>query len=447
MVIDSKLIENGISVELIAKLIDKHRNLYERYNKLQKYYNGDHAIMHRVKVSNGTANNKIVCNHAKYITDVTSSYIIGNPVSYSASEGYDIEALKNSYLVQDIASLDFELVKGMSIYGRAYELIYANDNSEPVSCTIDPHSAFVVYDNSCNNIPLFGVYYYTRYDIDGNVIGISATVYTKDRIYSYSGRNDNYYNLTLDTEIPHYFGAVPLIEYRNNGECQGDFEQSISLIDAYNTLMSDRVNDKEQFVDAFLFLRGIEIDSEEAKKLKEEKILMGYDGASAEYLSKVMTESDIEVLRNNLEEDIHHFSMVPNLSDDEFGNNLSGVAIKYKLMCFEQMAKNKERYFAKGLKQRFAIYNAFLAIKGVMGTVPVHRVDFIFKRNLPANNLENAQMISYLAGLVTNETLLSQLDFVGDPKEEAELVKSEQLTQTVNTAKAVNASYREPEYE
>ena len=85
---------------------------------------------------------------------------------------------------------------------------------------------------------------------------------------------------------------MPMVEYRNNEEKQGDFEQMIPLIDAYNILESDRVNDKEQFVDAFLFLTGIDLDSEQAKKLKEERILMGYEGAAAQYLSKVMSETD-----------------------------------------------------------------------------------------------------------------------------------------------------------
>lgn len=75
-------------------------------------------------------------------------------------------------------------------------------------------------------------------------------------------------------------------------------------------LESDRVNDKEQFVDAFLFLVGIDLDSEQAKKLREERILMGYDGASAEYLSKVMSESDVQVLRDSLKTDIKNIFLL-----------------------------------------------------------------------------------------------------------------------------------------
>ena len=61
-----------------------------------------------------------------------------------------------------------------------------------------------------------------------------------------------------------------------------------------------------------------------------------------------------------------------------------------------------------------------------MQGVPTHRVDIVFTYNLPANELEVAQMISYLQGLASNETLLDQLSFVGDAKEEAELAKKEQ---------------------
>ncbi|MCI8520601.1 MAG: phage portal protein [Clostridia bacterium] len=426
MIIDEELIAGGITPQLLAKLIEKHEVSNERYNKLYNYYIGRHGIMNRRKAAEGTANNKITANHAKYITDMSQSYLTGNPVTYSASEEYDIEPLKNAYLEQGISSLDSSLIKDMSIYGCAYELIYADGQSKPRSTKLSPQSAFVCYTQSVEEKPLFGIYYYKRYDLDGNCRGVECQVFDSNYIYLYRGNADSWLRMNLDSKQAHYFGAVPLIEYRNNEEKQGDFEQLIPLIDAYNLLQSDRVNDKEQFVDAFLFLRNCEIDSEEAQKLREERILMGYDNAAAEYLSKVLTESDIKVLRDDIKDDIHRFAMVPDLSDESFGNNLSGVAIKYKLLGFEQHIKNKERIFAKSLRKRFELYNTFLALKGSMQGVPTHRVDIVFTYNLPANELEVAQMISYLQGLASNETLLDQLSFVGDAKEEAELAKKEQ---------------------
>ena len=49
---------------------------------------------------------------------------------------------------------------------------------------------------------------------------------------------------------PHYFGEVPAVEYQNNSERIGDFEHALSLIDAYNNLLSNRCTDKNKFVDA-----------------------------------------------------------------------------------------------------------------------------------------------------------------------------------------------------
>jgi SPP1 family phage portal protein len=425
MIIDASVIEGGVIPPLLDKLINIHERGKPRFDRLRRYYTGEHDIMDRERLSSGTANTRVVCNHAKYITDIVQSFLVGNPVTYSASAECDIEALKDEYFKQDIAAVDANIVKSMSIYGRAYELIYSDGTAAARSTVIDPRNAFVVYDNTALETPLFAVNYYKRFDLEGNCKGVVCYVYDRDTVTLYEGKADSWASMSETEKRSHYFGEIPLIEYRNNDECQGDFEQLIPLIDAYNTLQSDRVNDKEQFVDAFLFLKNIEIDSDEAAKLRRERILMGYEDSAAQYLSKVLSETDVKVLRDDLKEDIHRFSMVPDLSDTSFGNNLSGVAIKYKLMGFEQMAKNKERYFSKGLKLRFTMYNTFLALKSKMQVVDFSDVDIIFTRNLPVNELETAQMVNYLVGTVSTETLLEQLDFVSDAKEEKKLVDDE----------------------
>ena len=71
------------------------------------------------------------------------------------------------------------------------------------------------------------------------------------------------------------------------------------------------------------------------------------------------------------------------------------------------------------------MYNAFLTLKGSMEHVPIHRVDVIFTRNMPTNDLELSQMVNNLHGIATAETLLAQLPFVTDPREEAELASRE----------------------
>ena len=54
--------------------------------------------------------------------------------------------------------------------------------------------------------------------------------------------------------------------------------------------------------------------------------------AKAEYIARTFDESGMEVLRKAIKEDIYTFSHVPNLTDENFVGNSSGVAMEYKLL-------------------------------------------------------------------------------------------------------------------
>ena len=97
MIIDESIIQNGITPQLLFRLINKHEEQFDRFKKLHNYYIGRHDILNRIRESDYTANNKMVCNHAKYIVDMTRSYLVGNPVTYDSSENFNIEPLKDEY--------------------------------------------------------------------------------------------------------------------------------------------------------------------------------------------------------------------------------------------------------------------------------------------------------------------------------------------------------------
>ncbi|MGB4984664.1 MAG: phage portal protein [Erysipelotrichaceae bacterium] len=172
---------------------------------------------------------------------------------------------------------------------------------------------------------------------------------------------------------------------------------------------------------------GANFTRDQIEQLKDNRVISGIPSdADIKYLIKNLNEADTDVLRKTIESDIHKISMTPNMSDANFVGNSSGVAIRYKLLAFEQNIKNKERYMEKGLMERFKLYNAFLSTKSLMSVVPIEEVDSVFKRNLPSNDLEISQMISNLSGVVDNETLISQLSFIKNAKEITELVQKEQ---------------------
>jgi SPP1 family phage portal protein len=391
---------------------------------LEAYYLGKHPILARnLNGDTGLPNNRLVANHAKYITDIAVGYVSGDPVKY---EGKGIDDIMDVYRKGDIVSHDSELSKELSVFGEAREIYYmtSDENPYPKATSIDPRATFLVVDDTVEYKSLFGCHYYEKRDIDNKTVGYYVNVYTEKHITRYLVKDLSTVNYQLLKREQQYFGGVPLVEFWNNEERQGDFEQQLSLIDAYNTLMSDRVNDKEQLVDAILMLKGVSLgdDEEEAgrtiKMLKKYKVLeMPGDGnADAKWLVKNLNEADVEILRNNIREDIHQFAMVPNLTDENFAANASGVAMKYKLLGLEQLAKIKERYFVQGLRERIKLFANMLRVKGK--AVDVSDVKITMTRNLPANDLETAGMIAQLNGKVSDETLISQLSFVDDASAE-----------------------------
>ena len=426
-----------ITNQVLNEVIEYNEKYKNRYKRLEDYYIGKHDIVKREK-DEILINNKVMINHAKYITDTNIGYLLGNPVDYQVGKNeetgeplYDIQPILDAYKKQTINDLDTEIAKDVSIFGKQYEYVYANENAEPRSCEVDNKNTIIVYDDTVEHNKLFGIHYRPIYK--GDTFKYYEIIYAdKDvkRVYkSYSK------SLTqVGKDEPHAFGDVPFIEYKNNPEFIGDFEPVMSLIDAYNLLQSDRVNDKEQLVDAILCMYGMDFEDEQAEQLKQSRMLANLptDG-KVEYLIKQLQEGDVDILRQNLEKDIHKISMTPNMSDENFVGNSSGVAIRYKLLAFEQNIKNKERYMEKGLMERFKLYNNFLTTQAKMEEIPIEDVDAVFTRNLPSNDYEISQMINNLADFLPAETLISQLSFVKDASEEVELKQQEAEAQPPDT--------------
>lgn len=411
-----------ITHQVLNDVIAYNERYKKRFEMLENYYLGKHGILERDK-DEVLSNNRVVVNHAKYITDTNVGYLLGNPVDYQASKGHDIEPLLAAYKKQTINDLDSEIAKDVSIFGLQYEYVYANEEAEPKSCETDNKNTIIVYDDTVEHNKLFGLIY--RPICKGATFKYWEIIYVDKKIKRvYKSFSKSLQQVGKDE--PHAFGDVPIICYKNNPELMGDFEPVITLIDAYNQLQSDRINDKEQLVNAILLFYGMDFDEEQAEELKVSRMLANIPAdAKAEYLTKAMQEGDVDILRQSIETDIHKISMTPNMSDSNFVGNSSGVAIRYKLLAFEQNIKNKERYMEKGLMERFKLYNNFLFTQSKMALVPVEEVDVVPKRNLPSNDFEISQMINNLADFVDKETLISQLSFIKDASEIVELKAKE----------------------
>ena len=417
-----------ITQEIACGFINEHiQHTHDRYDRLERYYEGEHPICSREKRS-VLANNRLVCNHAKYISDTCVGYFAGNPVKYS---GDGLEPLLELLRTADSDTQDIDLAQKASIFGTAYEFIYTDEDGQPRLYSPDPRQAFVIYDDTVQQKPVAGVYYYKLHDsVTDRDTGYSVYLCTASMITHFV--TDTGFTPKLpDENRPHGMNGVPLIEIYNNSTCGSDFEPVLSLIDAYNILQSDRVNDKEQFVEAILLIKGSVLGddndekSESYKALRENGLLELDADSSAEWLTRQFDENSVEVLRKSLEQDIHKFANVPCMSDESFGGNASGVAMRYKLLGFEQITKIKERYFREGLKERLRLLCSWLDTTG-KAHIDSRDISIQFTRALPVNETEVAQLVSELRDLVPLKTLLGLLPFVDDPEAAAEEIREQQ---------------------
>ena len=153
-----KFDERAPDKRIIRQLISKHISMVDRLKKNMAYYEGKHKILEDTK-----RENKLVCNHAKDISDTASSYFIGNPVTYKSEQ--DIKDLIDALEAAGADETDGDNGLDLSIYGLAYEYVYVKENENDLLIkNLSPENTFMVKDDSIEENELFAVYYYIRKD-------------------------------------------------------------------------------------------------------------------------------------------------------------------------------------------------------------------------------------------------------------------------------------------
>lgn len=234
---------------------------------LWNYYKGKQPILGREKTVRPEICNKIVENRANEIVSFKVGYLCGEPIQYVGRNSDEkvsqaIAELNEMMFSENKATQDKEVVEWQTICGTAYRLVLpdkaGNEDDAPFEMnTLDPRDTFVVYSSEVGNKPLFAV----KYRTDKNHSRI-ISVYT-----------DKAYWKIKDSVIvehrPHALGMIPIFEYPANNARLGAFEIVLPLLDAINTVASNRMDGVEQFIQAFIKFINCDITAEDFKELKE----------------------------------------------------------------------------------------------------------------------------------------------------------------------------------
>lgn len=421
-----KTTKTELTMQDIATICLRIDSGSRRIQHLMRYYKGDMDVMQKQARENSKINNKVVANFCKYISNMSTGFFIGKPVAYSSisKNVEEVTALTNVFRYNDEEYHNLMLAESASITGTGYEVLYMDEDANIRFECLPPDEVMLVCDASLEENVLYAIRKYRVYDIAGSTYQDYVDVYDADSLngYRYSeGQLEH-----ISGPDAHYFDGVPVIEYPNNKECEGDFEGIISMNDAYNKAQSLTMDDMEDFTDAFLLLKGMGgCTSDDVQKLRKSKVIPLDEGGGAEWLIKNLNDTYIENIKSRLQRDIHKFSSVPDMSDENFAGNASGVAIKYKLIGLELIRSRKERGFKKGLQHRIELIAGMLKMKNV-ADVDFRDISITFTANIPADVKSQADMVKELYGLVSQKTLLSLLPFITDPKAEMDELKQEE---------------------
>ncbi len=430
--------DGSIPLTLICQCISEHEREKIRLTKLNNYVDGKHEILKRRQTSG--ANIKVVANHAEYIVDIATGYVHGEPISYT---GDDAELLDEIFTKSEEDSHNAELGTDISIFGRGYELIYMSEDDNPVPefAVLSPLDTNVVGDTTVKHDTIFAFNYLPKKDIKNLIVGYEVYIYDDKFVTYYETKNlTQPQSYILIGYEEHYFGDCPLVEYSNNKRQHGDFEGVISLIDAYNLLQSNRMNDKEALADALLAIENASLGDDEEERsetanfIKREHILELPEGGKAYWVVKTLNEAQVEVLKKALKDDIHEFSKVPCLTDENFVGNSSGVAMKYKLLGFEQLGKIKERYFKRGLVKRIKMICRILFIMGTY--IDYKGIGINMKRSLPVDDEVAVKIANETSDFISWETRLKRYDPELDPEQERKQILKEKQEEADLQAKA-----------
>lgn len=247
-------------------------------------------------------------------------------------------------------------------------------------------------------------------------------VYDEREVRSYR-TNSGFTGFELLDYVPNFYQQVPITVFNLNREWESAFDKVITLQDAYNTLLSSETDDFQAFCDAYLVLEGIEeIDEEALHLMRTNRVLALPNGGNASFLYKNISDTQVENMLDRIETNIRKISATPDFTDSSFGTQ-SGVAIKYKLINFENKASKIEKAMTKALQRRIELICSILSITN--GEQIWRDVQIIFTRNLPIDYQDLASMVNQLRGLVSAKTLIAQIPFITDVDAEFDAVEEE----------------------
>ena len=375
--------------------------------RLYDYYRGEQPV-NKGEAVRGRPNNLLRAPFPRYITEVHTGYFLGIPPALAYGEAAAGERYAALSRDLDLPHLYFDLGRDLSICGAGFALVWAERSGVRV-CRCDPCDCFAIRYGDAGAPLLAAVRL-----LAGGKGETRGVLYTAERLIPFVWDGTG---VTLGTAEENLLHTIPLLSFYNNCQGMGDFEMVTGLVDAYNVLLSGALDDMQSVANAFLALYGMQgTTQKDIDNANRTRILSLSEGGRAEFVVKNLNHEALGQLETNLRRSILQLSMTPDLCDEHFAGNSSGVALQYKLWGIEQVRAAKERTFTDGLRGLLAVLTAGEQLMG--RNIDLTGGMATFYKNLPQDNSALAETLLSLSPVLSAQTILENLPWVTDVQEE-----------------------------
>ena len=413
--------DTELDIATLQKMINRfYVNVEPRLSLYKRYYDGVQAILNKTYADESKPCNRTVINYCKNIADSYCGYMATPSfISYRSNE--DIDDIMNILRYNDFQAEDSEFLLNALIYGTAAELMYIDAESKVRFRLINPTQCFGIYDDSLSSDLLYFVRMYKVSDWDDSDT-YNVDVYSDYSIRHYTMQGKNGF-LTFVSEEPHYFSQCPANIFTLPDE-KSIFDCILSLQDSANEILSSEIDDYNAFCDAYLALVGVDADTEDIAAMKQNRVLILPENASAQWLTKNTNDGQTENILKRIHDSIYRVSACVDFSLENVGGGISsGIAIRYRLSGMEHRAGIIEGIMKKALQRRIEIIAGIASLK--LGEEVFRDVEIHFERNVPTDNAEIVNLVNALKGTVSDATLLGMIPAVTDVNTELENVKKQ----------------------
>lgn len=440
--------EKSITKENIVKVVSNAYSEHITYNRpkehfLELYKRGDQPILNREKDIRPEINEKIAENNASKIVDVHLGYDFANPITLVQRERKEIEKdekdnkiedgtvaqLNKMFADQDKASKDLEMGNNMLTMGLGYFMAYPSRDDDEYSpfeiMVLNPETTFVVYTNDAYREPLLAVTYFEHED--GSV---TATCYSKNYFFELNmlaGLTN--FNDEIKA-LPNPVGEIPIIEFSMTDR-MGVFEKALPILDALNTIGSDRVNSIVQFVQSLLWFHNCELDKENQDAIKNGDkpnpiiFTKNEDGkqANIEYISKPLNQTETQSLVDYYHSQLLQITSTPSWQEASGGSTTGAMQLSNGWQCLELSAKVVETKYTRSARKLLKVVKKIIEADKTrdylseLKKVDMADIDIKFSRNKTYDLISKTNaLVSLLNAGVDGLTAFTIVSLFPDPQ-------------------------------